>query len=457
MKITILGAGQVGGTLTQHLAIEENDITVVDTNKNRLRELQDRFDIGVVCGMASYPSVLEAAGTEEADMLIAVTNSDEINMVACQVANSIFDIPTKIARIRQADYLQHLELFHQDAFPVDVLINPEQVVTNHIHKLIQYPGALQVLDFANGRVQLVAVKAYYGGPLVNQELRTIREHMPNIEARVAAIFRRDKAVIPEGNTVIEVDDEVFFIADKKYIRDVMSELRRLDRDYHKIIIAGGGNIGSRLTQILEEDYSVKVIEKDVNRCEELSQKLNKAMVLNGSASDKDLLVDESIEEADVFIALTDNDEANLMSSLLAKRLGAKKVMTLISNTAYVDLIQGGAIDIAISPQLATISSLLRHVRRGDVANVHSLRRGAAEALETIAHGDEHNSKVIGKTIENIPLPAGARIGAIVRDDHVLMAHDHVTIQSGDHVILFLADKRCVCEIEALFQTGSEFF
>ncbi|OQX38725.1 MAG: Trk system potassium transport protein TrkA [Oceanospirillales bacterium LUC14_002_19_P2] len=457
MKIIILGAGQVGGTLAENLASEENDITVVDTDGDRLRELQDRLDIRTVHGMASFPSVLKQAGADDADMLVAVTNTDEVNMVACQIAYTMFRTPTKIARIRQTAYLSRAGLFNDEAFPVDVLISPEQVVTKYVTRLIEYPGALQVLDFAGGKAQLVAVKAYYGGPLVNQELRTIREHMPNVDTRVAAIFRRGKAIMPVGTTVIEADDEVFFIADRKHIRAVMSELRRLDQDYKRIIIAGGGNIGLRLAQAIEDKYNVKIIEHNVQRCHHLSQSLNKAIVFNGNASDRDLLVAESIEETDVFIALTNNDEANLMSSLLAKRLGARKVMALINNPAYVDLLQGGSIDIAISPQLATIGSLLRHVRRGDIVNVHSLRRGAAEAIEAIAHGDETSSRVVGRTIGAIELPPGTTIGAVVRDDQVLIAHDHIEIQSGDHVILFLTDKKRITEVEKLFQVGLSFF
>ncbi len=457
MKIIILGAGQVGGTLAEQLAIEENDITVVDTCIERLRMLKDRLDIGVIHGCASYPYILKQAGADVADLLIAVTNSDETNMVACQIAYTLFGTPTKIARIRQADYLKRSELFTNDAIAVDVLISPEKAVTLQVERLIKYPGALQVLDFAGGRVQLVAVRAYYGGPLVNQELKTIREHMPNIDARVVAIFRNGQSIIPKGSTVIEADDEVFFIADRRHILSIISELRRLDRGYRRIFIAGGGNIGLRLAQSLENSYNVKIIEKDMQRCDVLSQTLNRAVILNGSASDKDLLISERIDEADIFIALTNTDETNLMSSLLSKRLGVKKVMTLINNSAYVDLVQGGAIDVAISPQLATISSLLRHVRRCDVANVHSLRRGAAEAIETIAHGDKKNSKVVGRKVSNIDLPESACIGAIVRNEHVMITNEDIEIETGDHIIIFIEDRRGVKEVEALFSVHSSFF
>ncbi len=458
MKIIILGAGQVGGSLADHLANEANDITVVDTDTGRLRELQDRLDIRTIEGKASYPSVLDQAGAQDADMLIAVTNSDEVNMIACQVAQTLFNVPTKIARVREHDYLQRDKaIFDNKAIPIDVLISPEELVTMHIKRMIQHPGALQVLDFAEGQAQLVAVKAYYGGPLVGREIAYLRAHMPNIDTRVAAIFRQDRPIIPTGDTVIEADDEVFFIAARKDIRAVMSELRRLDNPYKRVIIAGGGNIGARLASTIENQMQVKIIERDIGRCNLLARQLDKTIVLHGSASDRDLLLEENIEDTDVFCALTNDDEANIMASMLAKRLGVRTVMTLINNPAYVDLVQGGAIDIAISPQQTTIGALLTHVRRGDVAAVHSLRRGAAEALEAVAHGDPRSSKVVGRMIEEIALPAGTTIGAIIRKDEVLIAHDDVVVENGDHVILFLIDNRRINDVERLFQVGLTFF
>ncbi|MDO7644691.1 MULTISPECIES: Trk system potassium transporter TrkA [Reinekea] len=458
MKIILLGAGQVGSSLAENLASEENDITVVDTDGNRLRELQDRIDIRTVIGLASLPDVLQRAGAEDADMLIAVTNSDEVNMAACQVAFSLFRTPTKIARIRDPQYIRESDkLFSQDAFPIDVLISPERLVTNYIQRLIETPGALQVLDFAGGKLQLVAVRAIHGGLLVGQELRFLKHHMPSVETRVAAIFRKGRAIVPEGSTVIEADDEVFFLAGTSDIRAVMSELRRKESSYKRIVIAGGGNIGYRLAREIEARYSVKVLEHSEDRCQWLSNHLKHAIVLRGDASDQELLLDENIEDTDLFIAVTNDDEANIMASLLAKRLGARKVMTLINNTAYVDLVQGGDIDIAISPSQSTIGSLLTHVRRGDIANVYSLRRGAAEAIEAVAHGDIKTSKVVGRAVEDIDLPEGCSIGAIVRGEAVIIAHDHTIIETGDHVILFLVDKRRTSDVEKLFQVGFSFF
>jgi trk system potassium uptake protein TrkA len=456
MKIIILGAGQVGTSVAENLVSEANDITIVDTDTKRLQDLQDRYDLRTVNGEASYPEVLARAGAEDADMILAVTNSDETNMVACQVAYTVFHTPTKIARIRSQEYLSRPQLFSSEAVPVDVIISPEQLVTDYIQSLIEHPGALQVLDFANGMVSLVAVKAYYGGPLVGHELRELREHMPGIETRVAAIFRRDKPIMPEGNTVIEADDEVFFIAAKRNIRAVMGELRKLDRPIKRVILAGGGNIGRRLAAALESRNQVKIIDHNVDCTRQLSERLEKTIVLLGDAADEELLLEENIENTDVFCALTNDDEANILSAMLAKRMGARKVMSIINRASYVDLVQSGIIDIAISPQLATIGSLLAHVRRGDVVQVHSLRRGAAEAIEAIAHGDPSTSRVVGRAIEEIELPPGTTIGAIVRGDEVVIAHHDTVIEEEDHVILFLVDKYRIAEVERLFQVGITF-
>jgi len=457
MKIIILGANKIGMSLAENLASEANDITVVDPDPELLRELKDHMDVGTAVGWPSHPDVLARAGAEDADMIIAVTENDEVNMIACQIAFSLFKTPKRICRLRSGSYIAAENLFNPEAIAVDVVISPEYLVSNYIARLIDLPGSLQVLDFADGKAQLVAVKAYYGGPLVGQEIRLLREHMPKVDARVAAIFRRNRPIMPEGSTVIEADDEVFFIAAQKNIRAVIGELRRLDKPYKRLIIAGGGNIGARLAEAVEKRYQTKIIERNPQRCAWLTEYLNNTIVLNGESSDRQLLLEESIEQTDVFLALTNDDEANIMSSMLAKRLGARKVMTLINNPAYVDLVQGGEIDIAISPQQATIGSLLTHVRRGDIVNVHSLRRGAAEALEAIAHGDKHSSKVVGKTIGSIELPQGTTIGAIVRDEEVLIAHDNIIVETGDHVILFLVDKKRIPEVERLFQVGFTFF
>ncbi|MCC7081219.1 MAG: Trk system potassium transporter TrkA [Burkholderiales bacterium] len=469
MKILILGAGQVGSSVAESLVSEANDITVVDISLARLTQLQDRLDLRTVTGNAGHPSVLIRAGIEDADMLVAVTQSDETNLVACKLAHKLFNTPTRIARVRAADYLDHPEIFAEDNFAVDLAICPEQILTNYIVKLIEFPESLQVLEFANGRLSLVAVLAFHGGPLVGHQLQEIRSHMPHINARVAAIFRRDSPILPEGSTVIEAGDEVFFLAASEHIRDVMRELRRMDRPARRILIGGGGNIGRRLARALEKQYDVKLIEFNKAGAERLASDLDKTLVIAGDITDEELLESENVDEMDIFCAVTNDDENNIMSSLLAKRMGARRTIALINRTSYVDLVQTGRIDIAISPAQATIGTLLAHVRRGDCVAVHSLRRGAAEALELIAHGDRKSSKVVGRKVEEIDLPKGATIAALVRRnptpdrrdgrhpaDEVIIAHHDTVIQADDHVIVFAVNKRLVPRVEKLFQVGVGF-
>jgi len=451
VKIVILGAGQVGRSAAHSLSREEaNEVTVVDVDEDILRNLQDRLDIRTVAGNASYPTVLEAAGAPEADIIVALTSSDEVNMMACEIAYTLYRTPTKIARIRSSEYTNRPELFSDDALNVDVFISPEQLVTEYVERLIKYPGALQVLDFADGKVQLVGVRALKGGPLVGQRLRELPEHLPKAEARVVAIYRAGRSVAPAGDSVIESGDEVFFLAARADIKKVMSELRRQDDPVKKVVIAGGGNIGFRLARALEKSSQVKLIERDLRRARKSSELLENAIVLNWDAADEELLIEENIDSADVFAALTHSEEANILSAMLAKRLGAHKVMALINKPSYADLIESGSIDIAISPQTVTIGSLLAHVRRGDVVRVHSLRRGAAEALEAVVHGDSNSSRVVGRRVEEIMLPEGTSIGAVVRGEEVMMAHHDTVVQADDHVILFLSDRRHLEAVERLF-------
>jgi trk/ktr system potassium uptake protein len=457
MKILILGAGQVGSTAAYSLAREEaNEVTIVDRNPDVLRELQDRLDIRTVVGNASHPDVIERAGGRDADMIIALTSSDEINMLACQIAFTLFRTPTRIARIRARALISREALFGPDGIPVDVAISPSSLVTDYIEQLIRFPGALQVLDFADGRVRLVATRANRAGALVGHPLRELPKHIPNVESRVVAIYRGGRGIIPDGDTVVEEGDEVFFIAARKDIRTVLREMRKLDDPVRKVVIAGGGNIGLDLARALEATNQVKVIERDLQRARMISEQLSRAVVLHGDSADEELLLEENIDSADVFVAVTNAEEANILSAMLAKRLGARKVMALINKIAYAELVEAGTIDVAISPQQITLGTLLAHVRRGDVVKVHSLRRGAAEAIEAVAHGEARESRVVGRVVEEIRLPRGATISAIVRGDEVLMAHHDTQILADDHVILFIADRRQIDEVERLFEVGSTF-
>lgn len=475
MKIIILGAGQVGASVAESLVSEENDITIVDTDAVRLAHLQDRLDLRSVVGNAAWPSVLANAGADDADMLIAVTQSDQTNLVACKVAKAVFNMPTRIARLRSPDFLNSETLLLPENFAVDYALCPEEIVTDHIARLVEFPEALQVLGFGCGRVALIAVRAYAGGLLVGKPIREMSKHLPEeVDARIAAIFRRDRPVQPTGDAVIEDGDEVFVLAADENIRQVMREMRRMMVPVQRIMIAGGGNIGIRVARALGEKYEVKLIETNEARCEQIANNLQSALVLHGDATDEDLLQQEAIDSMDLFLALTNDDENNIMAASLAKRMGCKRVVALINRQVYADLVQGGPIDIAISPAQVSIGALLAKVRRGDVAQVHSLRRGAAEALEIVAHGDKQNSKVIGRRIGDLPVIRGAYIAAIVRDfdkyedirytgmemqkqkGHVVIAHKDVVIQPDDHVIIFCQNKKVVKKVEQLFAVALGF-
>lgn len=458
MKILILGAGQVGASVAESLVSEKNDVTVVDTSAERLRELASRFNLRTVTGNAAHPEVLADAGAADTDMLFAVTASDETNLVACKVGHAVFNIPTRIARIRSTWFQSHPQLLESDCFSVSHAICPEQIVTEYIGKLIEFPEALQVAGFAGGKIALVAVRAVEGGPIVRHPLRDLEKRLPTTDVKVAAIYRHDRPLPLAPETVVQAGDEVFFVAAAADIRGVMAEMRQRDRPVARVIIAGGGNIGLRLARALEDRLNVKVIEASKRRCEFLAGQLGSALVLNGDVSNEDLLGDENVDDADLFVSVTNDDEANIMSALLAKRMGARRVIALINRRAYGDLMQGGQIDIAISPAQATLGSLLEHVRRGDVVAVHSVRRGRAEALELIAHGDRRTSRVVGRRIREIDLPPGATIVGIIRGGEAIVAEDdgHV-IEPEDHVLVFLTQKRMIPKVEKLFEVGVGFF
>lgn len=457
MNIVILGAGQVGGTLAENLVKEDNDITLVDLNAKRLHSLQHRLDIRTITGSAAHPDVLLEAGIEHADMIIAVTNSDEINMVGCQIAYSLFRTPTKIARIRSQSYLKHQQIFTNEHIPIDVIISPELLVTEHVKRLIENPGTSQVVDFADGRLQMVSVKSGKGGMLLGRTLQQVYAHLAHIPLNIVAIFRNEVALSLDEDTLVETNDEIVFVAEPHHIRQMLIALGRLDNPNQRIIIAGGGHIGQRLAAALEQSYRVKIIDHNISRCEQLAETLHKATILQGDCADRELLINENIEYTDVFCSITNDDEANIMSCLQAKKLGAKHVMALINRSAYVELIEEGSITHAISPHLATIGSILTKLRKGDMVNVYSLRSGDAEAIEVIVHGTQETSKVVGKAIGDIQLPPKTVICAVVRGEEIIMPQQKLEIQAEDHIILLVLNKRYVRAVESLFQVRLGYF
>src|SRR5574337_203554 len=469
MKILILGAGRVGESVAESLVSEKNDITVIDTVPERLAELQDRLDLRGVVGNGVQPSVLKAAGAEDADMLIACAPLDETNLVACKIAHDLFGIQTRIARVRSPEFASGNPLLGKEGLAVDEVICPEESLTTYIRKLIEYPEALQVLEFSQRRACLIAVRADSGGPLVDHVISDLPRLVPDLPMRIVAIYRGDTAgfdrqVSCDGTTRIEAGDELFVLAASEHVQPVLDALHRRSDPVRRVIIAGGGKVGLRLAWHIADRCQVKVIEPDPRRCEYLATELpGRAMVLKGDGTDEELLEQENVRDVDLFLALTSDDEDNIMSCLLAKRMGARRVLALINRRAYADLVQGTGtrIDIAVSPAQTVIGELLAHVRRGDVAAVYSLRRGAAEALEAVARGDAKSSKVVGRRIDQLSLPEGVQIGAIVRrgaapgePPAVIIANHDTVIESDDRVIVFLPRKRLVRQVEKLFQPSA---
>ena len=452
MKILILGAGQVGSTLAKYLCSDiDNDITIVDQKEEMLTPLQRYLDIKTVIGYGAYPSVLEKADIKSMDVVIAVMNSDERNMVACRMAHTLYNVKTKIARIRTNEYLLRPEIFSNDALPIDFLITPENLITEYIQGIVEQPGASQVFDFENGLVQLVETRAFIGTPIVNRPVKELHEHMPDVKIRIVSLYRNGKAIPAKSDTIIREGDQVYFLAKKDHISRALKEFRRAENTYQKIFIAGGGSIGVNVARLLEETHNIRIIELSEDRAKYLSEKLNNTLVLQGNASDEDLLKEEGIENTDLFLALTDSDEVNVIVSILAKRLGAHKTIALVKRDVYAALAeQSGDVDIIVSPDQITVSGILSHLRKGDCMKVHSLQHGKAEAIEIVVHGNEKTSEVVGVQIKDLPLPEDVVVGAIVRNDELLMGSKKLVIEEGDHVLMVLMDVGKIHEVEALF-------
>ena len=484
MKIIILGAGRVGQSVADSLVSERNDITVIDTDAERLRDLESRFDLRGVVGNGIEPAVLAEAGAQDTDLLIACAAQDETNLVCCKVAQLMFNIPKRIARVRSTGFQRDERLVGPEGFAVDRIICPEESLTRYIGKLIDYPEAMQVREFAGGRACLVSVRARAGAPMVGHTVAEMRNSTPDVAVRLVAIYRRfpeepDRFVACAGETRIEPGDEVFVLAAREHIAHVLASLHRRDatpvRPVRRIMIAGGGRVGLHLALELGKEpgrFLVKIIEDDSARCIELASRLpSDVLVLQGDTTDENLLGDESIDEIDLFLALTDDDEDNIMSCLLAKRLGARRVLALINRRSYADLMHGTQIDIALSPAQAMLGELLAYVRQGDVQAVHSLRRGVAEALEIVVRGDRKTSRVVGRKVSDLALPRDVHIGLIVRglpdspdvsadelrEPQVIIPRSATALESGDHVVFFLPHKRLVRDVEKLFRVSPTFF
>ncbi len=449
MKVLILGAGRVGGSLATALVNNNYDVSIVDHDKSILAALEDKLDILTVEGHASHPLSIKKAGADDSTTVIAVTSNDEVNLIACQIAKNNFNVKKTICRLSEETYSEDLSLFGNEI--VDIVISPEKEVMNHLKELIQHPGTEQIEKFADGMVNLVSVKAKKKGKLVGRELKGIKEDMPNADAFVASIYRKGKPFIPSGETIIKEGDEVYFVSSASNIDQIVNEFRDKVDVYSRVMIIGGGKIGYSLAKELENDYKVKLVDSNKQKCKELSKNLDKTIVLSGSATDEDLLKSENISNIDIFCALTDDDETNLMSSLLAKKMGAKKTMIILNNPSYLGLVPG-FIDIYIAPYRLTVSSVLQDLRESDVTQDVLLKMDTgAEAIEGVVHANEFTSNLFGKSVKEIPLPEGASIGAVVRHGELVMPDSNVELCLNDHLIIFLANKDMVSDVEALFK------
>ena len=449
MKIVILGAGRIGGSLARNLSNSNYEVCIVDENKNKLSDLEDKLDIMTVEGHASQLSTLKKSGLDEETIIIAVTSNDEVNIVACQIAKKVFNVKKTICRFKDNSYFEQLGIFGDGV--IDIPISPEDEITSYLKELIDHPGAGQIETFANGKVKLVSVKAKKKGKLVGRELKGIKDDMPNVDAFIAAIYRKGHPFIPSGDTVIKENDEIYFISSESDIGSIVDEFRDHEEQYSRIMIVGGGKVGFSLAKHLEKSYNVKLIDSNTERCMTLSKELDKTIVLNGSATDETLLKRENISNIDIFCALTDDDETNVMSSLLAKKMGAKKTMIILNNPSYLGLVPG-FIDVYIAPYRLTVSSVLQDLRESDVAQDVILKvNTGAEAIEGIVHANEFTSPLFGKSIKDIPLPEGTAIAAIIRHGELIMPSSSVELTLNDHLVVFLSDKNNVNEIEVLFK------
>jgi len=454
-KIAVLGGGQVGSSLAKILTDDGNDITLVDINSSVLENLQEDNDIKTIHGNASSPSILEQAELNDSDILIAITGSDEVNLVSCHLAKKMFNVPTVIARLRNSEFQASTSGFDLDLFSIDSIISPSKLVTDFIKNIIEHPGAFQAFDFADGKLQVIGATVLKDGPLAGKKLSEFKNHLPNVDVKVVALYRNRKTIPVNGSTIIEIGDDIFFLATPENMRFI-SELSKNQSRIENIMIAGGGNVGMTLATALSKKFSTKIIEKNLLRSKYLSESLEDTVVLNDDISDESLLENEGIEDVDFFCSVTNDDQMNILSAKLAKDLGANKSISIINKLSYRKLVSK-EIDVVVSPEDVTIGSILTSVRTSDVVKVHSLGFGEAEILEIIIHGDKNTSKVVDRKVSDLELPIGCKIGAIYRDGNIILIHNDLTIKSNDRLIIYLLHKKDFSKLAKLFQVSIGFF
>ena len=458
MKVIICGAGQVGFHIARHLAAESNDVTVIDQSAELIRRVSDSLDVQAMVGHASHPDILEKAGARDADMIIAVTYADEVNMVACQVAHSLFDVPTKIARVRAQSYLQPIwaDMFSRAHMPIDVIISPEIEVARAVSRRLEVPGASDMVSFADDKVRVIGVRIDADCPIINTQLRQLTELFPGMSIRVLGIFRGGKAITPTGDDQMVPGDEVYFAADRGHVKRAMAAFGHEEREARRLIVLGGGNIGLFLAKQFEEHHhgvSVKIIEANPARAEVVADELSRTVVLRGDALDSDILREANVQATETIVAVTNDDQVNVLASLLAKRHGCQRAVALINNASYGPLVISLGVDVVVNPRAITVSTILQHIRRGRIRQVHSVLDGAAEVIEGEAL---ETSTLVGTPLNEIRLPAGIIVGAILRDGEVMIPRGDTAVTAGDRVVVFAA-AGMVKKVEQMFSVRLEFF
>ncbi len=458
MKIIICGAGQVGSNIAAFLSEEDNDVTVIDNNPSRIAEINEDYDVNGIVGHASNPDVLSLAGASEADMLIAVTQSDEVNMVACQIGHSLFGVPRKIARIREQSYLQPAwsNLFSRAHMPIDVIISPEVVIAEEIYKRLSVPGTTYVSSLAGGLVHVLGVMCGETCPLLDSSITEVHNLFSELSFKIVAILRKGEPFFPTPDDFLQLNDEVFFIVDTKHLKRTMAAFGHEESQARKIAIFGGGNIGYGLAKLLQprgRGVHLKIIERNPKRAQFLSENLEHVVVLNGSSLDRDLLKEAGIDQTETAIAITNDDESNILGSLLAKQYGCQRVITLVNNSAYSKLVGTLGIDTIVSPRSSIVGTIMQHVRRGRIKGLHNLREGIAEVIEAEI---SDISKIVNTSLAELDLPEGVTVAAVVRGEDVIMPQNDFVVREGDHIIVVASHEEAQ-NVDNLFSVKVDIF
>ncbi|MCB2113699.1 MAG: Trk system potassium transporter TrkA [Parvularculaceae bacterium] len=457
MRIIICGAGRVGFGIARRLAVENNDVTVIDQSRELVRTIAERLDVRGVVGNGSYPDVLAEAGAREADMIIAVTYSDEVNMIACQIAHTLFNVPTKIARVRAAGYLdpRYSDLFGRNHMPIDVIISPEREVSEAIMQRMATPGAFETKSFVDGKVWAVGVRLMEDCPILNSPLRQVASLFPDLKITIVLIRRGERIWRAHADDQLEAGDDIYFIADRNDVSRALEIMGKAERQARRVIIIGGGNIGKYVASGLEKvgNMKIRLIERDRARAEIIAAGLERTVVLQGDGLDRTLLREAGVEEAETVVAVTDNDQVNILASVVAKREGARRSMALINDPEYGALSEAVGIDRFIDPRATTVSTILQHIRRGRIKGLYSVSDGEAELIDAIAL---ETSPLVNRPLKDAELPEGVMIGAVFRDGQVAMPNSQTVVKPGDRIVL-MAIKDHVKDVEQMFRVSLDYF